>query len=54
MPNYSIPKTKAGSFIDIHVKEKQKVPGVSKYKDSITVMDKISKGCYIPHYKRGR
>ena len=51
--NYTIPKRKFESFIDIHAKNKQKVPGVSKYNDSITVLDKISRGP-SPHYKRGR
>ena len=50
---YTIPKTKFESFIDVHTKEKAKVPGVSKYKDSITILDKIHRGP-SPHYKRGR
>ena len=53
IPNFTIPKNKYQSFIDVHTKEKAKVPGVSKYKDSIVVLDKISRGP-SPHYKRGR
>jgi hypothetical protein len=50
---YTIPKTKFESFVDIHTKKKNIVPGVAKYSDSITILDKISKGA-SPHYKRGR
>ena len=31
IPNFTIPKKKYQSFIDVHTKEKAKVPGVSKY-----------------------
>ena len=53
IPNFTIPKKKYESFIDAHTRDKKKVPGVSKYNDSIKVLDKISRGP-SPHFKRGR
>ena len=53
IPNFTIPKNKYESFIDVHTKQKSKVPALSKNLDEIKVLDKISKG-YVPHFKRGR
>ena len=54
LPIYSLRKEKQGSYLDVHVKSKNFVPGPGAYKNqSMETFLKLARGP-SPHFKRGR